>query len=638
MSGLELLSAWSNTIWRLTVNHLWQATIFFVIALLASLLLRRAPARARYLVWLAAAIKFALPSAVVLLALSSAGIRPQSMLDSSPRYNPTLHYITPIVSPVANPVGSVAATEPRPFLKGPVAKPLAQPGASRVGLVLSVFWLVGATAFFYNWVKRRRQVASAIETGRVVRAGREWQALNKVTSWLGITRRVDLIVTPAVTEPGVWRVLAPIVLLPEAIVSQLTDEELETLMMHEMAHVLRWDNLVSNLNMVLCCLFWFNPLVWLIDTWLLREREEACDEVVLRWSGASQTYAASIKKIYRFCLNSPVSGLSAAGGSRLKHRLERILGNRSDQPFYMSHKVLVGSMIVVSLMLSVVAGLQPSNRLVPRTQGAFQQPLNKHPVISPEGKECIESDVKCVPRANAAIAAQGELGHVEVRSDPGGPMQAGTVSLNKEPANKAPEGRAIKAALEQPAAFQSAHVVDLKQFVGRYAVDPSVMENFVFDVSLEDGDLWFKPSHTQKHRLIAHSMVDYVDSAVPDTRITFTFDATGNVESLTLRGWQETIVALRLVLPAPSREGNITFTLSGFSGARIVAVAGTFNGWNQSQYLFAHIGNEWICRINLPPGQYQYKFIVDGNWLVDPRNPTVVHDERGFENSQMIVR
>jgi hypothetical protein len=95
---------------------------------------------------------------------------------------------------------------------------------------------------------------------------------------------------------------------------------------------------------------------------------------------------------------------------------------------------------------------------------------------------------------------------------------------------------------------------------------------------------------------------------------------------------------LRLVLPAPSREGNITFTLSGFSAARIVAVAGTFNGWNQSQYLFAHIGNEWICRINLPPGQYQYKFIVDGNWLVDPRNPTVVHDERGFENSQIIVR
>ena len=635
MSGLQLLSAWSNAIWRLTLNHLWQATIFFVIALLASLLLRRAPARARYLVWLAASIKFALPSAVVLLALSSAGIRPQSMLDSSRRYAPTLHYLTPIVSPVANPVDSVPAPEPLPFLKGQVAKPRAQPGASRLGLVLSIFWLAGATAFFHGWVKRRRQVASAIEAGRVVRVGREWQALTKVTSWLGITRRVDLIVTPAVTEPGVWRVLGPIVLLPEAIISQLDDEELETLMMHEMAHVLRWDNLVSNLNMVLCCLFWFNPLIWLIDTWLLREREEACDEVVLRWSGASQTYAASIKKIYRFCLNSPVSGLSAAGGSRLKHRLERILGNRGDQPFCMSHRVLVGSMIIGSLMLSVLAGLQPPNRLVPRTQSAFQQLLNKQPEISPEGKECTESDDKCVLLANAPIVAQAELGHVVVRSDPGAPT---TASWNKEPANKAPEGRAIKATLEQPAVFQSAHVVDLKKFIGRYAVDPSVMENFVFDVSLEDGDLWFKPSHTQKHRLIAHSTVDYVDSAVPDTRITFTFDATGNVESLTLRGWQETIVALRLVLPAPSREGNITFTLSGFSAARIVAVAGTFNGWNQSQYLFEHIGNEWICRINLPPGQYQYEFIVDGNWLVDPRNPTVVHDERGFENSKIIVR
>ncbi len=132
--------------------------------------------------------------------------------------------------------------------------------------------------------------------------------------------------------------------------------------------------------------------------------------------------------------------------------------------------------------------------------------------------------------------------------------------------------------------------------------------------------------------------MDYLDSESPDTRITFNFDTTGNIESLTLGDWGPTIVAPRLVLPARSREGNITFKLSDLPGARIVAVAGTFNNWNQSQYLFERTGNEWVCRISLPPGKYHYKFIVDGNWLVDPSNPTVVHDERGFENSQLIVR
>ena len=190
---------------------------------------------------------------------------------------------------------------------------------------------------------------------------------------------------------------------------------------------------------------------------------------------------------------------------------------------------------------------------------------------------------------------------------------------------------------EQVSSFQSAHAVNLDRFVGRYGVDPSVMENFVLDVTAEGGELWLKPSHANKRRLIAQSTVDYLDSGSTNTRISFTLDENGNVESLTLRGWGPTIVAPRLALPPPSREGNIVFKLSGFSGARIVAIAGTFNNWNQSQYLFERVGNEWTCKISLPPGKYQYKFIVDGNWLVDPSNPTVVRDDRGLENSQLIV-
>ena len=92
------------------------------------------------------------------------------------------------------------------------------------------------------------------------------------------------------------------------------------------------------------------------------------------------------------------------------------------------------------------------------------------------------------------------------------------------------------------------------------------------------------------------------------------------------------------MLPPPSLAGNVTFKLTGFPDARVVAVAGSFNNWNQSQYVFAKVGDEWIARVNLPPGKYQYKFIVDGTWLVDPINPTIIHDERDFENSILIVK
>ena len=643
MSDLQVFSEWSNWAWRLALNHLWQATIFFVIALLASLLLRRGPARARYVVWLAASIKFAVPSAVIILALSGVGIKVESIFDSSPSSTPTLHYITPVVSPVVMPAGYLTATRPAQPLESSVNEPLATTSGNTLGLVVCIVWLLGAASFFYRWLKRRRQVSSAIEAGRIIRAGREWEALTKVTSWLGITRRIDLIVTPEVSEPGVWRVFGPIVLLPEAISGQLNDEELETLMMHEMAHVLRWDNLVSNLNMVMCCVFWFNPIVWLIDTWLLKEREEACDDVVLRWSGAEEIYASSIKKIYRFCLSSRVSGLSAAGGSKLKHRLERIVANRTGERFSLAHRLLVFTVIVGSVVLSLIAAMPPVEKVVAQTDTVLQQAGNGLAQVVPvEGKECAEPDLKkCAPPMRTAIVAESELGNVVVLSDTNALLQAGTAviaQVNGKLATIVNDVPAAKPVPDQAPVFQSAHAVDLKKFVGRYSVDPGVMENFVLDVTLEDGELWFKPSHAGKRRLIAQSIVDYLDSESSDTRITFNFDSTGNIESLTLRGWGPTIVALRLVLPPPSREGNITFKLNDFPGARIVAVAGTFNGWNQSQYLFDRAGNEWICRISLPPGKYQYKFIVDGNWIVDPRNPTVVPDERGNENSQLIVR
>jgi beta-lactamase regulating signal transducer with metallopeptidase domain len=644
MSELQIFSEWSNWAWRLTLNHLWQATLVFLIALLASVLLRRGPARARYVVWLAVSVKFAIPSAVIILAMSGMGIKVESIFDSSPASTPTLQYITPMVSPVVMPESYLTAIKPTPSLKSSTEELAAAQAVNRVGLIVCIVWLLGAASFFYAWLKRRRRVSETIEKGRLMRAGREWEALTKVTSWLGITRRIDLIMTPEVTEPGVWRVFRPIVLLPEAISSQLNDEELETLMMHEMAHVLRWDNLVSNLNMVLCCIFWFNPIVWLIDTWLLKEREEACDEVVLRWSGAGEVYASSIKKIYRFCLTSRVSGLSAAGGSKLKHRLEHIVANRTGERFSPVHKLLVVIVIVGSVVLSVVAAMPPGERVVAQTNTVLQQAANGlvQQITPAEGKECTEPDLKkCLPPTRTAIEAQSDLGHVEVVSDANALVQAGTeavTQIHRKLANLVSDPTAARPAPEQAPVFQSAHAVDLKKFVGRYGIDPGVMENFVLDVTAENGDLWFKPSHASKRRLIAQSAVDYLDSESSETRITFNFDSTGHVGSLTLRGWGPTIVANRLVLPPPSREGNITFKLNNLPGARIVAVAGTFNNWNQSQYLFERTGNEWICRINLPPGKYQYKFIVDGNWLVDPNNPIVVEDERGLENSQLIVR
>jgi hypothetical protein len=181
----------------------------------------------------------------------------------------------------------------------------------------------------------------------------------------------------------------------------------------------------------------------------------------------------------------------------------------------------------------------------------------------------------------------------------------------------------------------------LNDYVGRYLVDPDVVENFVIDIIMEHDAVWIKPSHIEKRKLVQKTPDNFVVEDM-DIPVKFNRDEKGVVVSLTIQTPilfdGKEVTPHKLVLPAPSVKGNTTFTLKGYADARVVALAGTFNNWNQSQLLFAREGDEWVCRIDLAPGKYTYKFVVDGNWILDPANHQTEDDDRGFTNSLLVVK
>ena len=183
--------------------------------------------------------------------------------------------------------------------------------------------------------------------------------------------------------------------------------------------------------------------------------------------------------------------------------------------------------------------------------------------------------------------------------------------------------------------------INLQDYVGRYQADPSMVENFILDVFVEKDQLWIKPSHSPKSQLAAKSADSFVITAA-NVHLKFDRDGKGLVQSLTIvqapGAGPKPLIAKKLTLPAPSLKGNATFRLKGHLNARVVAVAGNFNDWNQSQVLCGKEGDDWVCRIDLAPGKYTYKFIIDGDWILDPANPDTEDDERGFTNSVLVVK
>jgi TonB family protein len=349
---------------------MWQATLFAALVLLLTLVLRGAPARVRFALWLVAAAKFALPSALVAFAAARVGV---GAMWSAGTLEETAAF-APLVLRIAEPLGADASD---------VVVAVSGAGGARheeVLCLLTLAWLAGCALLVGVWLKRRRALVRSVRLGEEVWAGREFDALGRGRARLGLTREVLLVLSDSGTEPGVWRTRRPVVLLPRVVAEQLDDEELEAVLLHELAHVERRDNLFGNLQTALACALWFNPVVWLVGRRLLAERERACDERVLEAGGVAGAYAAGILKVVRFCSGWSVAGVSgAASGSDLRRRIEMIMREERRGGLSAWHRAVMCGLAAAALALTVVAGLSgratttAQARMLEGTDGATRQ-------------------------------------------------------------------------------------------------------------------------------------------------------------------------------------------------------------------------------------------------------------------------
>ena len=652
MSFYAPLAEWSKWAWPLLANHLWQATLFFLFALFISWSLKGAPARVRYSLWLVALTKFVLPCAAVVSLLKQAGIDLTSIFASESGGQASALAITPYLSPVTSPHAVLQITKSTMPGIGSSAITYAvtiQDQGNWYG-VLALIWIVGCALLLGIWLRKISLLSSVIKSGKVVTSGRELEVLQRVRTWLGLRRQVTLVISSEIAEPGVWSVFKPTVLLPEGISDRLNDHELETIMMHELVHVERWDNLIGIVQRVVCCLLWFHPLVWLLDRQLLAEREQSCDDTVIRLSGDSQIYASGIKKICRHSIGWELTGLSNVGGSDLKKRIKRIVEADIIRSPSVLHRMLLGTVVAALVFLSAAVGLINSGEVTALSSNHDSATIDPRFVTDSEGRgglaftvedkvskplllkfQGILAQTKKV--SGAPVEVKGQWSQIET-TDPVIVAEVSQYIIEAPPPQI--KTAAPEAAISASIIPASANPVDLSEFVGRYEVNPEAAENFILDITLERGELWLKPSHVSKRRLTRTAELSLSD-ANSEFRFTCIQDKGGRIVGLKIDSWDSGITARKLLLPPPSLKGNTTFRLSGYPNARIVAVAGSFNNWNQSQFLFTRVDGEWICKINLPAGNYEYKFIVDGNWLVDPRNPKTKNDERGNENSVLVA-
>jgi len=163
--------------------------------------------------------------------------------------------------------------------------------------------------------------------------------------------------SPTIPEPSVVGVFRPVILLPDGIDAHLTPLQLKSVLLHEMAHVRRRDNLTGLIHRVGEMLFWFHPLIWWIGARLNDERERACDEDVLIGGIEPKAYAESILRICELYLTSPLPFASGITASSLKQRIEAIMTGHATPRLTLARKAALASAGFVALASPFVAGL-----------------------------------------------------------------------------------------------------------------------------------------------------------------------------------------------------------------------------------------------------------------------------------------
>jgi uncharacterized protein (TIGR03435 family) len=333
------------------LNHLWQSTLAAGAAALLSVALRRNRPQLRYWLWLTASLKFLVPFALLVAIGNQLSWRAPIAGDSP---------IMIVIDAVSQPFTPVAATG-NAIVSAPV---LPSRVLEALPFALLTVWAIGFAAMLITWLVRWRRVALLIREGVPADQGREVEILRRLeAAGPGISQPLPLIVADASLEPGVFGIWRPVLLWPSSISARLTDAQIEAILAHELAHVMRRDNLAAALHMAVQSLFWFHPAVWWFGARLVDERERACDADVIRRGSVPQVYAESILKTCEFYVESPIACVSGVTGSDLKRRIEQIMRGEGGVALAGWRKLLVAMVGLAALAGPIAAGMLQAPRL-----------------------------------------------------------------------------------------------------------------------------------------------------------------------------------------------------------------------------------------------------------------------------------
>ncbi|XZF12378.1 M56 family metallopeptidase [Chitinophagaceae bacterium MMS25-I14] len=188
---------------------------------------------------------------------------------------------------------------------------------------------------------------------------KSWQEhIEQLREYFMLEIPVTLQFSKMTDVPVIMGVLKPVILLPFTITSQLSQDQLEAILLHELAHIKRQDYLTNIIQSIIETLLFFNPFMWIISAEIRREREHCCDDLVISCTENPLQYAHALAALEAGRSETLSLGLAATGKRHnLFNRIKRIMEMKTENYHY--GKLAAALLIVCGLGISAL-WLNPS--------------------------------------------------------------------------------------------------------------------------------------------------------------------------------------------------------------------------------------------------------------------------------------
>jgi GWxTD domain-containing protein len=244
-----------------------------------------------------------------------------------------------------------------PRLRVPPPVPFTWPATASSGAPSPLNWIVLAWMLGAGLLSLRSLMAwiaaMRLKHRRAFPASEVWrEKLERLSDRIRLSRPVTLLESCLTDVPVVVGFLRPAILVPAALFTGFPPDQLELILIHELAHIRRCDYLVNVLQSIVEDVLFYHPAVWWVSSVIRAERENCCDDIVVAETHNARGFAAALAALEQNRWAAQEAALAANGG-HLMNRIRRLLEGRDHSPAIAP--VFFASLLPVVLVIAASA-------------------------------------------------------------------------------------------------------------------------------------------------------------------------------------------------------------------------------------------------------------------------------------------